>query len=154
MKVGITKYLSNTKGFRGIHKHRFSDFIVREVDIFGNVAKYVSADPSFEKSLFPSNTTEPVESHRSPEEVIDSVDKSINDFIVSLAASDASVNHDLLVYVNDDFRGFLKQCLEKDPTCANSYNLMPCGHKLLRTKLHELFRNQMGSYIGKPTHVH
>ncbi|QQP53044.1 Pseudouridine synthase YOR243C, partial [Caligus rogercresseyi] len=45
-QVGITEYLSkDVPGFRGILKHRYSDFIVNEVDL--RVKQFDFVRPSF-----------------------------------------------------------------------------------------------------------
>ncbi|GLI60779.1 hypothetical protein VaNZ11_003011, partial [Volvox africanus] len=43
--VGITGYVSPVPGFQGILKHRFRDFLVREVDLKGQVARLTSLEP-------------------------------------------------------------------------------------------------------------
>ncbi|XP_073028027.1 multisubstrate pseudouridine synthase 7-like isoform X1 [Primulina eburnea] len=42
--VGILCYISNLPGFRGILKQRYSDFIVNEVDLDGNIVRLTSLD--------------------------------------------------------------------------------------------------------------
>ena len=42
---GITEYITTTPGFKGILKHRYSDFIVHEIDLQGNLVKLTSLDP-------------------------------------------------------------------------------------------------------------
>ncbi|KZV54416.1 pseudouridylate synthase 7 [Dorcoceras hygrometricum] len=42
--VGILCYVSHLPGFRGILKHRYSDFIVNEVDLDGNIVRLTSLD--------------------------------------------------------------------------------------------------------------
>ncbi|GIL81041.1 hypothetical protein Vretifemale_10170 [Volvox reticuliferus] len=43
--VGIIEYVSPVPGFRGILKHRFRDFLVREVDLKGQVARLTTLEP-------------------------------------------------------------------------------------------------------------
>jgi hypothetical protein len=42
--VGISEYISRIAGFQGILKHRFSDFVVREVSISGEVTHLDSTE--------------------------------------------------------------------------------------------------------------
>ncbi|XP_031094995.1 multisubstrate pseudouridine synthase 7 [Ipomoea triloba] len=46
--VGISCYISHLPGFRGILKQRYSDFIVNEVDLDGNVVHLTSLDAPLE----------------------------------------------------------------------------------------------------------
>ncbi|XP_014255801.1 pseudouridylate synthase 7 homolog [Cimex lectularius] len=48
--VGMTEFISDLKGFKGIIKHRLSDFQVHEIDLKGNVVQLTSFDtPPFEE---------------------------------------------------------------------------------------------------------
>ncbi|KAK1311323.1 hypothetical protein QJS10_CPA08g00293 [Acorus calamus] len=48
--VGISCFVSDTPGFRGVLKQRYSDFIVNEVDRDGNIVHLTCLDPPLEKS--------------------------------------------------------------------------------------------------------
>ncbi|KAK1271789.1 hypothetical protein QJS04_geneDACA007517 [Acorus gramineus] len=48
--VGISCFVSDTPGFRGVLKQRYSDFIVNEVDREGNIVHLTCLDPPLEKS--------------------------------------------------------------------------------------------------------
>lgn len=45
--VGIRKYVTNSVGFSGIIKHRYTDFLVNEVDLAGNVVHLTGIQLSF-----------------------------------------------------------------------------------------------------------
>lgn len=72
----ITEYATTTPGFRGILKHRFSDFIVHEIDKQGNLIKLTSFDlppePQLnldQKSDSPSEKVKLLEQHLSSEQM-------------------------------------------------------------------------------------
>ena len=50
--VGITEYIdSSNKGFKCVLKHRYSDFIVNEIDIDGNVVWVKTKDSNIQESI-------------------------------------------------------------------------------------------------------
>ena len=52
--VGITAFSTQSKGFYGILKHRFADFIVRECDLQGKVSALGSLDGlELERKIWP-----------------------------------------------------------------------------------------------------
>jgi tRNA pseudouridine13 synthase len=43
--VGIARFMNTAKGFQGILKQRYADFIVREVDLEGNIVRLTDIAP-------------------------------------------------------------------------------------------------------------
>ena len=57
--VGITEYIdSSNKGFKCVLKHRYSDFIVNEIDIDGNVVWVKTKDSNIQEEEKKEELTE------------------------------------------------------------------------------------------------
>lgn len=67
--VGITQFITDTPGFSGVIKARFSDFQVNEIDLDGNIAKLT--DQSIPKEFHKKKVvSEPIDLAQTPSEYI------------------------------------------------------------------------------------
>uniref|UniRef100_A0A803KPS8 TRUD domain-containing protein n=1 Tax=Chenopodium quinoa TaxID=63459 RepID=A0A803KPS8_CHEQI len=117
--VGILCYISQLPGFRGILKQRYSDFIVNEVDLDGNVVHLTSL-------------------HVSPEEeiVAEQSDKSYTEEIESFR-----------LLVGDADADRLKEMIEKINAGVDHdispLVLSPSSDKVHRTAVHNFFKEKL-----------
>ncbi|KAK9735300.1 hypothetical protein RND81_04G197000 [Saponaria officinalis] len=122
--VGILCYISNLPGFRGILKQRYSDFIVNEVDLDGNVVHLTSL-------RVPPELVEKKE-----EKVVEPVDKcytsEIEAFKSLVGDGDADRLKEYIEKVNSDAVG------DVDPLI-----LSPSSDKLHRTAVHNFFKEKL-----------
>ncbi|XP_028770719.1 multisubstrate pseudouridine synthase 7 [Neltuma alba] len=119
--VGISCYISNLPGFRGILKQRYSDFIVNEVDREGNVVQLSSFDVPEE----------------SVEEKREQTTEATNISYASLIESFKSLAGDADVERLEEFLN------ELSSSCGDSVSpivLSPDSDKSHRTAMHNFFR--------------
>ncbi|XP_074292662.1 uncharacterized protein LOC141619546 isoform X2 [Silene latifolia] len=121
--VGILCYISNLPGFRGILKQRYSDFIVNEVDLDGNVVRLtsLSVPPELEE--------------KKEEKVVEVLDKEytseIEDFRL-LVGADADRLKEYIEQINSGNVGDI------DPLV-----LSPSSDKSHRTAVHNFFKEKL-----------
>ncbi|KNA14157.1 hypothetical protein SOVF_110110 isoform A [Spinacia oleracea] len=122
--VGILCYISQLPGFRGILKQRYSDFIVNEVDLDGNVVHLTSLH------------LPPEMAEKKEEVVAEQSDKSYTEEIESFRslAGDADADR-------------LKELIEKISTGAEHDGsplvLSPSSDKVHRTAVHNFFKEKL-----------
>lgn len=158
--VGIIQFTNNAPGFLGIHKQRFSDFIVKEVSLFDEIAslKTINGDEIenlyFQQSIGNAQKTETIVY---PEEVLDKLKLDLENLIAdidqnSIAESDKS-NNISFKHINNELFQLLSLFITKSIDCPDSVNAFPCTNKRIRTKLHEIFRHHMSKYVDTDTVV-
>ncbi|CAM8930790.1 unnamed protein product [Rhodiola kirilowii] len=122
--VGIHCYVSNLPGFRGILKQRYSDFIVNEVDLDGNVVRLTSLDP-------PPELIEDEQVTLSDQQN-KSYDSEIELFTSLSGACDA-----------EKLKGLIDQINLGTEDGASPIVLSPTSDKLHRTAVHNFFKEKM-----------
>lgn len=151
--VGIEVYLHQTeagKRFQGILKHRFSDFIVREVSLQGEVLHLNSIDGSaLEAQYFPKQeeTVAPQDESISVEERLVQAMETIYSAAV-LDASAAEKHQESLVKL----RAFVRAHFAKDGTGEKCWIGYPSSDKAIRTALHGAVRAH-ASFLDSSTHT-
>ena len=107
--VGIQAYTNNDiKGFIGIHKQRFSDFIVREIDRNGNVATIDDIFCHDAENLFKptqktnNNTSDTTEvALQTPEELFAELDISLKEILLKS-------NENNIQYFTEEYYNFIR----------------------------------------------
>ncbi|CAM8928097.1 unnamed protein product [Rhodiola kirilowii] len=122
--VGIHCNVSNLPGFRGILKQRYSDFIVNEVDLDGNVVRLTSLDP-------PPELIEDEQVTLSDQQN-KSYDSEIELFTSLSGACDA-----------EKLKGLIDQINLGTEDGASPIVLSPTSDKLHRTAVHNFFKEKM-----------
>uniref|UniRef100_A0A7N0UDF1 TRUD domain-containing protein n=1 Tax=Kalanchoe fedtschenkoi TaxID=63787 RepID=A0A7N0UDF1_KALFE len=122
--VGIHCYISNLPGFRGILKQRYSDFIVHEVDLEGNVVRLTSLLPPPELMV-----EEQVKLSDQPNQNWDS---EIQLFESLAGACDA-----------EKLKGYIDQINLGTEDGASPIVLAPSSDKSHRTAVHNFFKEKM-----------
>ncbi|XP_019161541.1 PREDICTED: multisubstrate pseudouridine synthase 7 [Ipomoea nil] len=122
--VGISCYISHLPGFRGILKQRYSDFIVNEVDLDGNVVHLTSLDA-------------PLEILEEKEvKVTDQPDKSyateVESFRSLAGDSDA-----------DKLKDFIDKISSGVDVSDEYITLSPSSNKSHRTDIHNFFKEKL-----------
>nr|GMD01314.1 multisubstrate pseudouridine synthase 7 isoform X2 [Ipomoea batatas] len=122
--VGISCYISHLPGFRGILKQRYSDFIVNEVDLDGNVVHLTSLDA-------------PLEILEEKEvKVTDQPDKSyateVESFRSLAGDSDA-----------DKLKNFIDKISSGVDVSDEYIILSPSSNKSHRTEIHNFFKERL-----------
>ena len=102
---GIIAFANTEKGFQGILKQRYTDFIVREIDPAGAIAQLTNlSGKELENRMFP------------PRDKPDLAPEALEEFIVSLRA---------LIPVDDEkaaaLKQFLAQAAARDSECPDAY---------------------------------
>lgn len=127
--VGIQMYTSHElAGFAGILKQRYSDFIVREIDVSGNVAYLNELNAhSVEDSVFQKNEAAGEEGggggHGSADTAVALMEKMSS--LVELSEQERSA-----------LDSFLAACLSRDEACPNQLVAFACSVKETRTAAH------------------
>ncbi|KAH7298366.1 hypothetical protein KP509_25G039600 [Ceratopteris richardii] len=130
-QVGITCYANSARGFSGIVKQRYSDFIVNEIDSEGNVVHLTSLNLS-EEVLESQNE----ETHDNEDIDFSNLEKHLGAF--RLLAGDADV--DLL-------RGLLTNYIKGDTKDSKPIVLSADSDKLHRTEIHNFFKNRFSFLV-------
>ncbi|XP_056166042.1 multisubstrate pseudouridine synthase 7 isoform X2 [Syzygium oleosum] len=124
--VGIVCYISNLPGFRGILKQRYSDFIVNEVDLEGNVVRLTTLDAPPE----PVHIAEGNETNAS-----DHLNKSYDAEIESFRTLAGEPDADLL-------QGFIARITSGAEESLSPTVLSPNSDKIHRTAIHNYFKEK------------
>lgn len=152
-EIGITEFINNAKGFQGIIKQRFSDFVVREVDVDGNIVylKELSGQELENKYFTKINNNS---------NTITSTSISINEDDINpldLAKKTCIELKSLLMDNIDDkildekIVNYIELCIQKADDCDDSFIGYPCSNKESRTEMHKCIRNNVGPYIETDT---
>ncbi|VFQ70338.1 unnamed protein product [Cuscuta campestris] len=123
--VGISCFISQLPGFRGILKQRYSDFIVNEVDLEGNVVHLTSLDA-------------PQEVHEEKEvKVTNPLDRSYAneiEYFRSLATCDSDA---------DKLKSFIDKISSGADVSDEHILLTPSSDKSRRTEIHNFIKEKM-----------
>ncbi|KAK4414247.1 Multisubstrate pseudouridine synthase 7 [Sesamum alatum] len=126
--VGILCYISNLPGFRGVLKQRYSDFIVNEVDLDGNVVHLTSLEA-------PSEIAE-----EKKERLVDLLDKdyapTIESFRALAGESDA-----------EKLKDFINQIASGVNNRDEFILLSPCSDKSHRAAVHNFFKERLKLFV-------
>jgi tRNA pseudouridine13 synthase len=145
-KFGINAYSTSTKGFFGVLKHRYTDFVVRECSLDGDVARLTTTDGTMvEEAAFPK-----------AEKLEMSNDDAISAFFAELAVLTAEVNPSESVgadsiALNERLKTYFQACINKETDVEPSVVGMACCEKEMRGKVHGLVRKYMGKSIDSGT---
>ena len=124
--VGIQAYTNNDiKGFIGIHKQRFSDFIVREIDRNGNVATINDIFCHDVENLFKptqktnnNNTNDTTEiALQTPEEQFSELDMSLKEILLKS-------NESNIQYFTEEYYNFIRLLYTKSKVRCAAYVLL------------------------------
>lgn len=140
--VGITEYTTpDCKGFVGILKQRFSDFVVREITLDGEVLFLKDIDgKALQESIFGKD--EPTAATvLPPEEAVQStIDEITKIYPTAIATEDI-----------ESLRVFLNGCHSKDAQAAPTWIGLPCEDKAVRGNLHKAIRVHSSDYVESAT---
>lgn len=159
--VGITCFANNAIGFQGIHKQRFSDFIVREISKDNIVSTLPSLEDNglenlyFNKTSNSSGTSESIQPvyQGDVEKVIRTINEEILEAVNTVLNVDESIKRLVLDSLNDSWNGYLRQSVTRASDCGEVYVAFPLSHKLLRTKIHEILRAYVGPVLESDTYA-
>ena len=160
-KVGIAEYASAHEGFAGVVKARYSDFIVHEVDLNGNVARLDRLETAAPSDA-DAGATAPVQVDAKQEEdanensrkrklseegaIDESSAKSGKKESGAAAASKIEVNwsnfsESFCKLVGDDTAKAVSNFLQKDEPTDQFYTLPAIADKQVRRSIHQLFKS-------------
>ncbi|KAK6131888.1 hypothetical protein DH2020_034361 [Rehmannia glutinosa] len=122
--VGILCYISHLPGFRGILKQRYSDFIVNEVDLDGNVVHLTSLEAPLETA------------EEKKEKITDILDKDYSSEMESFRALAGDSDVEKLKY-------FVDQIGLGVNSNDESIVLSPSSDKSHRTAVHNFFKERL-----------
>jgi tRNA pseudouridine13 synthase len=127
--VGIQVYTTEKfPGFAGILKQRYSDFIVREIDVNGNVAYLNELNAKVvEDAVFSKDKDEESEDSGSGLGAIELGEKFMEKMCSLVTLTEES---------QIGLRTFLTSCLSRDAECPKEYIAFPCTVKETRTAAH------------------
>ncbi|KAK4410846.1 Pseudouridylate synthase 7 [Sesamum angolense] len=126
--VGILCYISHLPGFRGILKQRYSDFIVNEVDLDGNVVHLTSLEA-------PSEIAE-----EKKEKLVDLLDKDYSPTIESFRALAGESDAEKL-------KDFINQIASGVNKHDEFILLSPCSDKSHRAVVHNFFKESLKLFV-------
>ncbi|KAL3851730.1 hypothetical protein ACJMK2_015451 [Sinanodonta woodiana] len=122
--VGITEYISSHQGFHGILKQRYSDFIVNEIDLEGNIVHLTSTDITVEM--------------KKPSQVKDMggvlSDDQIDQLQKLVSLKDKKGQQPILIEVGEDkeFRTRIHQCIREVFPGLESTTVSENGKKVIK----------------------
>lgn len=122
--VGILCYISHLPGFRGILKQRYSDFIVNEVDLDGNVVHLTSLH------------VPPELADKKEENVAEQSDKSYTEEIESFRSLVGEADADRL-------KEFIEKIVSGAEHDVSPLVLSPSSDKVHRTAVHNFFKEKL-----------
>ena len=145
--VGISLFANVAPGFQGIMKQRYSDFIVREVGLGGEVTGLKNLSTSaLESAHFNQNVAQLSETeNESNDQLISSVMSEISAITGGVFGGPLSVEMPREIEV--ELEHFLLSCLEKSADCPASFTACPCPDKISRTKIHQVIRKYLSTCI-------
>ncbi|CAJ2631517.1 unnamed protein product [Trifolium pratense] len=129
--VGISCYISNLPGFRGVLKQRYSDFIVHEVDSDGKVIELSSLEAIAEESKVSESESKSVQENKTDksETAVTSYVSQIESFKSLAGDSDASRLEEFINQINAGGKDSVPPII-----------LSPDSDKSHRTAVHIFFR--------------
>ncbi|PNY05200.1 multisubstrate pseudouridine synthase 7-like protein, partial [Trifolium pratense] len=129
--VGISCYISNLPGFRGVLKQRYSDFIVHEVDTDGKVIELSSLEAIAEESKVSESESKSVQENKTDtsETAVISYVSQIESFKSLAGDSDASRLEEFINQINAGGKDSVPPII-----------LSPDSDKSHRTAVHIFFR--------------
>lgn len=155
--VGITEFTNKAPGFRGILKQRYSDFIVREIDMENACSSLTSTNANeLERKYFittPDASAGETAESKDEDEIITNVLEQIGRVsggvfgagtLLPGAASAAAGNAE---ECKKNLGAFLKQCLVKSDECPTYFTACPCADKESRTKVHQIIRKYLPNVV-------
>eukprot|EP01038_Epipyxis_sp_PR26KG_P013200 gene13200-17688_t len=153
-QVGITSFISHCKGFRGILKERFSDFIVREVTTENEIVHLNSingeelerASFQLEENFNVSST--PLTVHNI-QDVMTEFKEILHDKLSSTDCSNLTRFITNIISLNNIDSNDSNE--EKNEIALNEYTGFQNCDKKERTKIHQLVKKYMGSFVDSLT---
>jgi tRNA pseudouridine13 synthase len=145
--VGISGYINpELPGFQGIQKQRYSDFIVREVTLDGNVVMLMNTSgKELENKHFQKKVENVVDNVVSTEDIADNVSNEL----FSLA-SKTSVDG-VVISNSEELKLFIIKCIDKIEDCPNDFISYPCPEKAVRGSMHQFIRSKVSKYTDSDT---
>uniref|UniRef100_A0A7S3HDG6 TRUD domain-containing protein n=1 Tax=Spumella elongata TaxID=89044 RepID=A0A7S3HDG6_9STRA len=133
--VGITEFANSSKSINGILKQRYSDFIVREISIKGEVSYLRDlSGKELEDKYFGKGST------NDDGAVLDSTEAKATSIINNIF----EINADLKVGLDvEALTAFLVQCINSAEDCPPHYNAFPDLDKVTRTAVHKLLKGSL-----------
>jgi tRNA pseudouridine13 synthase len=147
--VGISLFANAAPGFQGIMKQRYSDFIVREVGLGGEVTGLKSLSTSaLENAHFNQNVAQLSETENdSNDHLISSVMSEVSAITGGIFGGPPSAEAQRVETIEEELKHFLLGCLEKSADCPASFTACPCPDKISRTKIHQVVRKYLSTSI-------
>lgn len=143
--VGILEFANQAKGFQGINKQRYSDFVVREVAKDGTVCHLMNmSGEELESQVFAEQIS------MMAQEASQSLD-TLN--VQSLMTELQGVEQVTISQPDaESLAAFMTQCLEESEECPAVFtSALECNNKTVRTALHQLFRKHAAKYVDTDT---
>ena len=145
--VGITQYTTPGPGISGIHKQRYSDFIVREI-MGGHISRLTSSSCEIEHTAFPK-AVEPLDA--APAGTVNA-EALFQDIALAYESNGLVDPTKEDVVGATSVREFLSQCERQDDECSVSISThLVANNKSVRTALHAAFRKHTGKLVETST---
>ncbi|KAG6547822.1 hypothetical protein Mapa_010639 [Marchantia paleacea] len=136
-EVGILCYMNNIPGFRGTLKQRYSDFVVNEIDLTGQVVRLTSLTPPLEKNYSEDTKVHvkevPQECEVAPEKPVVEDANHVEAFKALVGEEDASQLEGLLAKIAEN-----KELKDLAPIL-----LAPDSDKAHRAAIHNFFKSRL-----------
>jgi tRNA pseudouridine13 synthase len=157
-KVGITEYASTHDGFSGVVKARYSDFVVHEVDLNGNVARLDKLETSVQDDDSNPIQIEAKRERSNEDDAIDDVnsrkrklsESAVDDASECKMASDAvaskseidwnNFTESICKLVGDATGKEVIAFLQQHDPVEQFYTLPSIADKQVRRNIHQLFK--------------
>ena len=141
--VGITEFANTAKSVNGILKQRYSDFIVREIALNGDVSYLKDlSGKELEEKYFGKGGADP------DAVVLNSSEAKANAIVNNVFALNDCLRNGVAV---EDLTSFLVQCIDATEDCPAHFNAFPDLDKVTRTSVHKLLKGSLPEHLETET---
>ena len=148
--VGIISFANDAAGFSGIHKQKYSDFVVREVSCDGHISRLVDTNGAkLEELHFPTEQKDLGGEKDDGAHNVLVLLESLRTLLMDSSNSAESLTGETGL---GELQHYLEQCVEDASTCPPDLtSSISCSDKQTRTSLHQLFRTHISKFVETDT---
>ena len=152
-EVGITQFTTpNNFGLSGIHKQRYSDFIVREI-FDGKICHLETTSLEVEKELFPNKADTDHGRGHGASAALD-IPALVKGIEAAYSSSGGSDSFTMSSEVIQSIQEYLENCITKNEDCPVKFSTtLVATDKSIRKALHEAFRTHAGGLVETLTEI-
>jgi tRNA pseudouridine13 synthase len=144
--VGIKEYANKAPGFQGIHKQRYSDFVVREITRSEGLAVLNQVNVKELEQIFNPPPELPKRKDDDGAD-IDLVNEFLSDVTKFLDDSGFEESINSWKTSKEATESFLRKCIDKEEDCPSHHVSFCCTDKALRTEAHTTLKKYLLEHV-------